>query len=303
MEGEINTEGLAERIQVELLGTLSKIRMADSHLKLLDQVWSQYVRSEPRPYKFVVDVDAETGDHTIYSKVIRPPTPMLSVVVGDILHNLRSSLDHLAWQLVIRAGATPGRHTYFPICDTEQRWLDEVERRRRSGDRASPLKGIEPGSAIWKFIQAVQPYKGAIYADAMTALRILSNADKHRQLLISGLFPNPDDFAATLKWSPEAVLREQKILLGPDRPMKDGKKIAFLNFDPAKPDPELRVEGEPAIDIAFSDRGWDSSRPAIAELKAAIGQYVEYATALYVEPPQFEDPANLADLMRRDSGV
>jgi hypothetical protein len=290
---------VSERVRTALGGVFAKINRADAHLELLDREWGEYLGSEPCPYSFIVQIEPQSGDHMIYAEIVRPPPPMLSVIVGDVLHNLRSGLDHLAWELVIRAGGKPGRHTSFPICDTEDRWLKEVARRRRSEDRRSPLEGIEPGSAIWKFIQAVQPYEGAVYADAMTALRVLSNGDKHRQLLVSGMFPDPDDFAALLGRSPEAVLREQKIFLGPDQPMKDGDKVAFLNFDPAKPDPQLRVEGELAFDIAFSDRDWDSSRPAIAELKAAINQYVEYAGALYVEPPQFEDPAQLADLMRR----
>lgn len=299
--GQNDPSAISERVHAALGGVFAKIRMADSQLKMLDRVWGKYLRSEPRPYDFIIHIDPQSGDHTIHAKIVNPPPANLSVIVGDILHNLRSGLDHLAWELVIRAGAKPGHHTSFPICDTEDRWLEEVGRRRRSGDRPSPLTGIEPGSAIWKFIQAVQPYEGAVYAEAMTALRALSNADKHRQLLISGMFPDPDDFAALLHWSPEAVLREQKIFLGPDEPMKDRDKVAFLNFDPAKPDPQLRVEGELAFDIAFSDRRWDSSRPAIAELKAAINQYAEYAGALYVEPPQFEDPAQLADLMRQRS--
>jgi hypothetical protein len=299
--GQNDPSAISERVHAALGGVFAKLRMAHTQLKLLDTAWGKYLRAQPRPYDFIVHIDPQSGHHTIYAEIVESPSPMLSVIVGDVLHNLRSGLDHLAWELVIRAGGKPGRHTYFPICDTEERWIREVEWRRRSGDRQSPLTGIEPDSAIWKFIQAVQPYEGAIYAKAMTALRVLSNADKHRQLLISGMFPDPDDFAALLHWSPEAVLREQKIFIGPDEPMKDGDKVAFLSFDPAKPDPQLRVEGELAFDIAFSDRRWDSSRPAIAELHAALGQYAEYAGALYVEPPQFEDPGKLADLMRRGS--
>ena len=293
----------SERVHAALGGVFAKINRADAHLKLLDEEWRKYLGFEPRPYGFTIHMEPQSGNHTIYAEIVRSPPPTFSVIVGDILHNLRSALDHLAWELVKRAGGKPGRHTSFPICDTEDRWLKDVVLRRRSEDRRSPLSGIEPDSAIWRFIQAVQPYEGAAYADAMTALRVLSNADKHRQLLISGMFPDPDDFAALLKWSPDAVLREQKIFLGPDQPLKEGKEVAFLNFDPAKPNPELRIEGELAFDIAFSDRDWDSSRPAITELKAAINQYVEYAGALYAEPPHFEDPARLADLMRRPGGA
>jgi hypothetical protein len=288
---------VSKRVHAALDGVFAKINMAETQLEALDLVWRKYLGSDPRPYAFIVNVDMETGAHRIHAEVLNPPPPILSVIVGNVLHNLRSGLDHLAWELVIRAGGKPGRHTKFPICDTEGAWVSEVVRRRRDKDRKSPLDGIEPEGAIWRFIEAVQPFKGAIYAEAMSALRVLSNADKHRRLLISGLFPDPDDFAALLKWDPGAVLREQRILLGPDRPMKDGDEIAYLNFNPAKGYPELRVEGELAFDIAFSDRDWDSSRPALGELKRAIGQYAEYAGALYAEPPHFEDPAQLADLM------
>jgi hypothetical protein len=159
------------------------------------------------------------------------------------------------------------------------------------------MDGVDPDGPIWRFIEAVQPYKGAVYAEAMTTLRILSNADKHRSLLVSGVFPDPDDFAAMLKWNPDAVLRHQEILLGLGEPLKEGDEVARLNFDPRRPDPELHAEGELGFDIAFSDKGWDGSRAALADLKAALFQYVEYAAALFVEPPQFEDPAQLADLM------
>src|SRR6266536_5183467 len=37
-----------------------------------------------------------------------PAVPaVLSAIVGDAIHNLRVSLDHLAWQLVIATGGTP----------------------------------------------------------------------------------------------------------------------------------------------------------------------------------------------------
>lgn len=39
------------------------------------------------------------------------------------------------------------------------------------------------------------------------------------------------------------------------------------------------------------------SRAATTDLKAALFQYVEYAAPLFLDPPQFEHPAQLADLM------
>ena len=45
---------------------------------------------------------------------------MWGVLIGEILHNLRSALDHLIWQLVIlETGAPPTTtKTAFPIFET-----------------------------------------------------------------------------------------------------------------------------------------------------------------------------------------
>jgi len=50
----------------------------------------------------------------------QPPEadPSWSAIVGDCLHNLRSALDHLAYQLVRVSGGTPNIHTQFPIAPT-----------------------------------------------------------------------------------------------------------------------------------------------------------------------------------------
>jgi hypothetical protein len=284
-------------LEEALSGVREKLRRAEHHLETLQVEWRKHPGPDLSPYRFTIHIKPDTGDHFIHAEFVKPPPLLLSVIVGDVLHNLRSALDHLAWEMVKRAGGKPGRHTYFPICDTEGEWRSRVEQRRRSDDPPSPLTGIDPESPIWAFIQGVQPYKGAVHANALTQLRILSNADKHRSLLISGVFPDPNDFAAMIQWNPDAVLRRQEILLKAEEPLENGAKVAALNFDPAKADPEVRVEGELASDIAFSDGNWKGTRAGLADLKAALFQYVEYATALWLEPPQLEDPAQLADLM------
>lgn len=44
-----------------------------------------------------------------------------STVAGDAVHNIRSALDYLVWDLVANAGvAKPGRHTNFPIFDKKE---------------------------------------------------------------------------------------------------------------------------------------------------------------------------------------
>lgn len=40
---------------------------------------------------------------------------MLGLLVGEVVHQLRSALDHLAYALVLAAGNTPTRSTAFPV--------------------------------------------------------------------------------------------------------------------------------------------------------------------------------------------
>ena len=73
-------------------------------------------------------VREECGDRErwVYCGVEATMPLRWSIEVGEFVHNLRSTLDHLVWQLAVahrdcaglRAGdACPGRHNRFPIHD------------------------------------------------------------------------------------------------------------------------------------------------------------------------------------------
>ena len=60
---------------------------------------------------FSNDLDRSSGWWTLRLK--QKPVPVeFSFMIGDILHNLRSTLDHLVWQLTIANGKTPDS---FPL--------------------------------------------------------------------------------------------------------------------------------------------------------------------------------------------
>ena len=78
-------------------------------------------------------VREECGDWELWShRGGRPAMPVQwPIEVGEFVHNLRSALDHLVWQLAVahrdcaglRAGdACPGRHNRFPIHDIPGGW-------------------------------------------------------------------------------------------------------------------------------------------------------------------------------------
>ena len=43
-----------------------------------------------------------------------------SVLAGEVIHHLRSSLDHLIYALIIQNGCSPSKKSQFPICSTQK---------------------------------------------------------------------------------------------------------------------------------------------------------------------------------------
>ncbi|MBK8295135.1 MAG: hypothetical protein IPK93_10315 [Solirubrobacterales bacterium] len=92
-----------------------------------------------------------------------------SLLAGEAVHNLRSSLDHAVY-----AHATRNERSQFPIADTEKDFEEWSGRM---------LKGVP--RSLREIIERAQPYQhsgGAVWADHLRWLRELSNADKHREL-------------------------------------------------------------------------------------------------------------------------
>ena len=109
-----------------------------------------------------------------------PPTVLVewSVILGEILHNLRSALDHLVWQLVLANGQTPGRHNKFPIFADHDKWLQE---------KVKFLKGVSIRHEA--MVGHLQPYTGGISlpfdVSMLKVLDELNNIEKHRHLILA----------------------------------------------------------------------------------------------------------------------
>jgi hypothetical protein len=119
-------------------------------------------------------IDAVTSEDGLITTYIARHTPvidrMFPAIIGDLVHNLRSALDHLAWQLVLANGGTPTPNTFFPIKSV------------RSG-LANIDGGIDASAA--SIIEGVQPYGGTSTGRSLELLRNISNVDKHRTLTLT----------------------------------------------------------------------------------------------------------------------
>lgn len=173
-------------------------------------------------YIGLTDQDPDTGQLT-YRHAHLPIYPFnVLASAGDVVHSLRSALDHLAYQLAI-AGCdkTPSRRVEFPIAK---------DRDTYEAEKARKVKGIRP-EAI-EAIDRLKPYKGG--NNVLWRIHELDNIDKHRFIFTVG-----DDalFVAPWFWfAGEFLLRPRA--LKADAPLFSG---AFddevqddVNFELAK---------------------------------------------------------------------
>ncbi len=144
----------------------AKVERAKHHLRSLEEQLVPY-RDKTHPIVYTSNkMDVTT-------------LPLLSfnilTTAGDVVHNLRTALDHLAHQLVLvgTPDGTPPRQIEFPIFDSE----DDYEKRKDAktrGMRADAIKAIDD----------LKPYKEG--NPTLWRLRELDNIDKHRMILSVG---------------------------------------------------------------------------------------------------------------------
>ena len=91
----------------------SKVRRAWQHLNEVENLLAAYKDTEP--YGVTAKIDHERK-RVLYYICKADEVPLtIALAAGDVLQNLRSTLDHLAWELVLAAGNKPDSNTAFPI--------------------------------------------------------------------------------------------------------------------------------------------------------------------------------------------
>jgi hypothetical protein len=149
-----------------------KIERAREHLQELEIAVDAYFSAKPS----VIVVERFPGMEPHWQTQawiarIRQPVPhMLSTVIGDVVHNLRTALDLLACDLVRIAGRTT-KQVYFPFCETAAELPSKIK--DRNLHRA--------GQDVVREIESLKPYKGG--NTALRAIHDMDVADKHQALL------------------------------------------------------------------------------------------------------------------------
>jgi hypothetical protein len=249
-----------------LEGCYAKIQRSIESVHNLNTEITNYLWANPKPYRTVGDHENNATEYVI--KGFADPVPLrFAVLAGEIIHNIRSSLDHLITALILSAGETPTTDNSFPICDT----ADKYETACNDGR----IKGVARPAR--KVLRSVQPYLSTDPANhPLVILRSLSNIDKHSLLIIAAAttylqktikvlpvpgVPSPEgDGMVHLMLTSEQFERQGVPLLMTE----DGNELLRFRF--MKPAPDVQVEGEFTPQIAFAEFGGVKFKPLIPGL-------------------------------------
>lgn len=173
----------------------AKIARACVHLEALKRE-AEIVITNRDFYTPRIEDDVSAYWCTIYAVPKPPDNPpkeyVLSVIFGDLIHDLRCALNYVVTELIDKSpGATLGNKHQFPIFETEAGY------RKRVGDASTAvnggqLAGIRHGlQEIWdlqpfhrdpKICKFYESGEDPISGHPLFHLGRLSNADKHRLL-------------------------------------------------------------------------------------------------------------------------
>lgn len=162
---------------IGLVGCHDKVAMACKDLKILDRYIAWWKRGNPARIESYYYPEAKARAWFFYTD----PLPVkVGTLIGVIVHNLRSALDHLIWQLVLWNGETPKAGSggnQFPIVDDGR---DGMWR----ASTPKYLRGVRVDHRA--FIEGLQPYReqdaSRRAGHPLRLLANLSNIDKHQTL-------------------------------------------------------------------------------------------------------------------------
>ena len=165
-------------------GHKAKLSRARELYQELDGYIRTYLSDKEHRPSLAVRLDSTTHESVLF--VYHVPSldeffERVSLLVGDIVHNLRCALDHLIHHLALRNSGDNLKHperTQFPIADNPtayqtqaQRYLQEI-----APEHQSIIESFQPYHVMDANVQVGD------YFHPLALLRDLSNFDKHRLL-------------------------------------------------------------------------------------------------------------------------
>jgi hypothetical protein len=217
-------------------GVRLKVERARHHLDAITELANAYRSTK---YEVVREVNTNAGIVKYFLKM--PPCPRhFAATIGDCLHNLRSALDYLVYQLVLANNNTPSASNMFPICDSRDMFIKALKRDRLCGVSAKAKTIIEE----------TQPYKASANRVLWT-LHQLENIDKHRTLIVANGVISDQAVVLVKPSTKKEVARMQ--WFNPMVFTRDGSELFHCSIGAESPFEDVEAETEGTCRIAFEE--------------------------------------------------
>lgn len=219
-----------------------KVKRAEAQAISLEKEISRWARIQSN--SIGRDLEDEGRNHVYRVRKPQPFNDVWLVIIGEILYDLRSALDHLACALVPK----PNPRTEFPIFrkkDGPDGFLTKAP---------AKLPRLQQGKPdAWDIIEQLQPYQGAGRGgdperDPLWVLHQLNIIDKHRYPLVSTTAPHQTTWQGLRTPGVGLVIPD----FAPDS-LDFVQDNCVATFRYADPHPEIDLQSEFALDVFFGE--------------------------------------------------
>jgi hypothetical protein len=238
------------------------------------------------------EIDTQVNIRTFFATAEQPPKDLIGPIIGDVLHNIRSALDNLAYALAcaftnpLPADFETGSE--FPIFGNRDKsgavgiGQGKFQQLKRDGSPAPTsglfkIQGWDP--AAQTIVEGLQPYHrgNAFESDPLWLLHDLDRIDKHRSLHIAvaaiqgarlGFNPKDRNLAGWVSGTFEALGAPVET----DTPYF---RITGTTLTPVDPSKEVYMDVPLLVDVSFAPGTPNVENQPVYKTLAEILTYVE----------------------------
>jgi hypothetical protein len=245
---------------LDLSGAWSKVVRGKMHVEVLRAMIRRAGRPNPNVIPLRREFDPKERAIIFRIEKIVEVGDDWGLIAGDAIHNLRSALDHLAWQLALRYfnGVEPQKpgivkNIQFPIVSDVSKWAGSPHR-----------INVTPADVLK--LEKVQPFyvTHPVGRHFLEGLAEFSNADKHRTVQLAYtavgdvtiVGPARSDFTDCV---PAIITRNGGIIAQTrkaGKSPKSGDEVARFPVWPTGPKPDVKAEVRATGFVGVRDN-WD----------------------------------------------
>jgi hypothetical protein len=208
-------------------GIAEKLKRADENIVNLHTEVDLFIQSGE--YPVIPYPNSEDWQKAVLYHKNKPIPLKFAVLVGEIVHHLRSCLDHIVWHFSDDLSRQKPGGMEFPI------FAEKPTERKELEAYARKVKGIHD-TDILRLIEEMQPYNTSdVDNSVLLILHDMDRFDKHRELVIvaSGLLlsfpPDSGDLLTKADLYNQGKLRESEhFLIG--RALHDYQATPSISF-------------------------------------------------------------------------